>query len=134
MTEPQLRVSREYGDTMPVEQLAVSDETRQSTYTRQITEDERNSFNQEIVDLSVEESALIVEKKATMKHLNGEIKLKREFINTNLDRVRTGQMEVPDTISVFFDRDNLKVHEYNSKGERTLVRKMKPEEAQYLIK
>jgi hypothetical protein len=43
-------------------------------------------------------------------------------------------MEVPDTISVFFDRDNLKVHEYNSKGERTLVRKMKPEEAQYLIK
>lgn len=127
-------MSREYGETMPVEELESADSVRTDTYQRPITEEERASYNELIVELSMKVDDKEEEKKATVKMFSEEIKDLKARRKDSIKTVKAGTIETVDTLRTFYDFDAAKVHEYNSKGERVLVRRMKPEERQMHIK
>lgn len=128
-----LMVSREYGDTMDPDMLHLANGTRDDSYYRPITEDERNASNEDVVSMSHEIESLEDSKKETMKQFTDQIKEIKGERKERLRRLKEGTVEEFDTIHVFMDHDNAKVHEYNSKGERILVRTMKPAERQTRI-
>lgn len=115
---------------MPLDQLVLAPSQRTDTYRREITEEERNSYNQEIADLSVLIDDKEDEKKATVKMLGDEIKMSKASRKVAITAVKSGGIEVVDSIFSFADYKENKVHEYNSKGERILTRHMKPNERQ----
>ena len=117
-----------FGETMPLDQLVLAPSQRTDTYRREITEEERNSYNQEIADLSVLIDDKEDEKKATVKMLGDEIKMSKASRKVAITAVKSGGIEVVDSIFSFADYKENKVHEYNSKGERILTRRMKPNE------
>jgi hypothetical protein len=130
-----MRVQREkptmeFGEYMPLDQLVLANTTRQDKYPRPITEDERNSFNQEIADGTIaldEKEEAKKEAAAMFRDEIKEIKLGRKVA---IDAVRTGQITVNDTMHTFYDYEAGKVHEYNSQGQRILSRRIKPNELQ----
>ena len=123
-----MQVVREYGDTMDIDTLHMADETRHDTYDRQITEDERVSFGEEVVQLSNKILDDQDEKKAQAKMLGDQIKA-NEARRKDVARIlKRGTVTTDTKVSTFFDRATLKVHEYNSLGERILTRKMRPDE------
>lgn len=119
-----------FGETMSLDQLVLAPSQRTDTYRREITEEERNSYNQEIADLSVLIDDKEDEKKATVKMLGDEIKMSKASRKVAITAVKSGGIEVVDSIFSFADYKENKVHEYNSKGERILTRRMKPNERQ----
>lgn len=123
----------EYGDTMPPEQLVLANGTRTATYSRAITEEERNGYNQQIADNTIEIMQKEEAKKDAAKMYNDEIKSIKLERATAIGAVRTGSVDVTDTVHTFFDYDAGKVHEYNANGERILTRRIKPSETQTTI-
>lgn len=133
-----MRVQREtpalvFEDHMPMDQLILAPSQRTDTYTRPITEEERNSLNQEIADLTIRIDDKEDEKRAQVKLYNDELKADKERRKDASKSIRTGVTQVVDTIYAYPDFGNNKIHEYNSKGERILTRRMKPSEAQTSI-
>lgn len=133
-----MRVQREtpalvFEDRMPMDQLILAPSQRVDKYTRPITEEERNSFNQEIADLTIRIDDKEDEKRAQTKMYNDDLKADKESRKAASKSIRTGMMEVADTIYSFPDFAENKVHEYNSMGERILTRRMKPNERQITI-
>lgn len=123
-----MQVVREYSDTMDLDMLHMADETRHDTYDRQITEDERVSFGEEVVQLSNSILDDQEEKKAQAKMLGDQIKAS-EARRKEVSRIlKKGTLLTDTTVSTFFDRQNLKVHEYNSLGHRLRQRPMRPDE------
>lgn len=129
-TARSLKVSREYGETMPVDSLHLADAIRSDTYERTITEEERASYGEKVIELSMEVDNKEDEKKATVKMFSDDIKAAKEQRKEVLKTLKKGTVETADKIHTFYDFDNAKVHEYNSNGERVIVRRMKPEERQ----
>lgn len=135
MSEPahKLKVSREYGETMPIESLGMADAVRTDTYDRAITEEERASYGEKVVELSMEVDNKEDEKKATVKMFSDDIKAAKTERKDVLKIMKKGTIETADKIHTFYDFETAKVHEYNSIGERVAVRRMKPEERQLNI-
>ena len=129
-----MRVSREYGETMDLDQLAMADQTRQDHYERDITEQERSSFGEEVVALTLESEDKADEKKAYVKMLGDEIKLANARRRDVVKMLKRGQVTTATEVSTFFDHETLKVHEYNSIGERISIRTMKPAERQTFLR
>lgn len=123
-----LRVSRSYGETVPVEQLHVADGVRTDTYFRPITPMERESFAEKVVQLSSTVEDTEEQKKAHTADFNAVIKDAKTERRELLRNLKRGTIEVADQIHVFYDHDNYRVHEYNSKGELVGTRRMRPEE------
>lgn len=118
---------------MPLDRLILAPSTRTDIYFRPITDDERNSFNQEITDTTIRISDKEAEKRKTAKMFRAELKAMREGRAEAIKAIKSGQTEVLDTIHAFPDYENNTVHEYNSRGERILSRRMKPSERQTSI-
>lgn len=123
----------EYGDTMPPGRLVLANSTRKATYSRAITEEERNGYNQQIADNTIEILQKEEAKKDAARMYNDEIKSIKLERATAIGAVRTGSVDVTDTVHTFFDYDAGKVHEYNANGERILTRRIKPSETQTTI-
>lgn len=132
-TNTALRVAREYGDTIPVELLGSADATRIDSYYRPITEDERACHNQDIADLTVKITDVEEEKKASNKSFAEDIKAKKAARSVSVKVVKSGQVEVVDTIHTYMDYDRLMVYEYNTQGHITGSRRMTPKERQMKI-
>lgn len=130
MAEPasNLRVSREYGDTIDVEMLQVANEIKMERYYRPVTEDERVALGEQLINLSTKLEDVEEEKKATTKMFNDQIKEIKASKKAALTPLRSGQMEEADAISYFMDPETHSVHGYNPKGKRVIVRRMTPEE------
>lgn len=130
---PVLRVSREYTDIIAPEMLEMADELREDFYDRSITDEERAAYGEQVIELSSRIEDKTEEKKAMSKMLGDEIKAAGKERRDVLATLKRKVVSQPDTIRVFKDFDNLRIHEYNSKGERTLTRRMRPEERQTQI-
>lgn len=132
MAEPatSLRVSREYGETMPMEMLAGADSIRTDTYFRKISDDERVAYGEEVVSLSATVEDKQEEKKQTVKMFQEDIKHATTKRREILKIMKSGEVEVLGGVHTFYDFDNLKVHEYNERGERIATRRMRPDERQ----
>lgn len=127
-TNTALRVSRQYGDQMPIEQLAVADAVRNGTYHRRITDDERASYAEKVVQLSSTIEDTEEAKKEHTSHFNETIKDAKAERRELLRSMKRGTVEVSDQIHQFMDHDHYTVHEYNSEGVRVGMRRMRPEE------
>jgi hypothetical protein len=125
-----LRVSRTYSETIDVELLELADDIRHDTYMRDITEDERVSYNESILSLSEQIYRKEDEKKAMMKMLADELKALKASHKAAVKISFSGQIEEADKIATFLDHDTRTAHEYNSKGERITKRRLRPEERQ----
>lgn len=123
----------EYGDKMDLDRLVLATSTRTDTYRRPISEAERASYAQEVTDLSIEIEDKEAEKKETMKMYSDGIKDAKERRRTAITTLKSGVVEVADTIYTHIDAETMRVHEYNSAGERILTRRMKPSETQTTI-
>ena len=126
--ESTLRVSREYGDTIPLAQLKVADMERMDKYERPITDDERISFGEKVVHLSATVEDNEEEKKAQSAMYNENIKKAKSERRDLLRIMKRSRIEIADTIYTYLDHDRLTVHEYNSEGVRVNERRMRPEE------
>lgn len=119
---------REYGETMDMDMLHMADETRTDVYDRTITDDERASYGEEVAQLTNRILDDQDEKKATTKMFNDQIKANEGRRKEVARILKRGTVMTDTTVSTFFDRQTMKVHEYNALGERILSRKMRPEE------
>lgn len=127
-TAKELSVVREFGDTMDLDTLHMADETRTDVYDRTITDDERASYGEEVAQLTNRILDDQDEKKATTKMFNDQIKANEGRRKEVARILKRGTVLTDTTVSTFFDRQTMKVHEYNALGERILSRKMRPEE------
>lgn len=120
-----LAVSREYGETMPVELLVHATTTRKDKYTRKINDEERAYMNEEITRLTLSIDDTEDEKKEVTAGFNARLKEEKAIRKDMSKKVRTGMIEVDDDIHVFECYETMRVHEYNSQGERTATKRMK---------
>lgn len=128
-----LTVSRKFGPTMPVEELAMADMSVTEAITRKITEDERQGYNEEIAQLSLKISDEEAEKKEVVDGYKLSLKAKRKELASSLQVVKTGEREQLLPVAVFMDWDNLKVWKYKPDGEMLSVRAMTSKERQRKI-
>jgi hypothetical protein len=130
MAEPasNLRVSREYGDTIDLDMLQVAHDITQDRYFRPLTEEERVAMGEDLVKLSVQLDETELEKKEYTKMLGDKIKEIKANKAVVLQPLRTGQLEEADTLYSFMEPETHSVHVYNSKGVRVHERKMTSKE------
>lgn len=128
-----MRVSRTYGDTMPVSELALADFSETKKVSRTITEDERAALSSSVTELSIQEEDTKDAKKASTAAYNATLKSIALEKKGLLRSLRTGRRDIEAAVACFKDFDNLKIHEYDEEGNRTLTRRMTAEEAQLEI-
>jgi hypothetical protein len=134
-TNTALKVSREYGDTMPLATLATADVTGIETFTREITQDERATLSSGVTETSIHEEDVMDEKKEQTAVYNAELKKLKGEKKRMLHSLRSGRTEVAETVHTFYDFDNGMTHKYDERGHRIgTPRRMTPTEAQLDIK
>jgi hypothetical protein len=131
--EPLLKVSREYGDTMPVEHLISADSKETKVYSRKLEEGERASINQGLADITVRAEVLAEERKSTMDDLRQRKKALEKEQKRLVKAVRTGQIDHAGVLYTYLERERGKAHIYNENGVLMASRRMTPEEAQLQI-
>lgn len=129
-----LKVSRDYGDSMPKDMLALADHAETETFTRPITEEERTILSSGVTELSIREEDVTDEKKVVTAGYNATLKGIKLEKKGNLRALRTGRTEVEETVFTFLDHDAGKTHKYDMEGNRISTRRMTPTEAQLVIK
>lgn len=129
-----LKVSREYGDTIPVDMLALADKSEPETFSRSITDEERAILSSGVTELSIREEDITEEKKEQVAMYNADLKKIKAEKKSSLRALRTGRTEVAGTVHTFFDFDNGKTFKYDDRGLLVSSRRMTPTEAQLQIK
>lgn len=129
-----LKVSREYGDTIPLSMLAIADNSKVETYTRAITEEERSILSSGVTEISIKEEDVAEEKKEQVAMYNADLKKFKLEKKSNLRALRTGRTEVAEMVHTFLDTENGKTHKYDAHGNLISTRRMTPTEAQLQIK
>ena len=124
----------EFGETMPIGDLALADEAIDRKYYDDITDDERIQVGQSLVELlqkdeSDKEEAAIWAKhfRERRKETSAELKKKTNFL-------RTGRIERTGTVFKYIEAAKGMVHFYDQNGKFLEKRRMNAEEAQLTIK
>lgn len=129
-----LKVSREYGDTMPENMLALADQVGEETFTRQATDAEKAVLLSSLSEIVIREEQTADEKKESAKLYNEQLKELRSEKKEIVRVVRTGVVEVCEQVFTFLDPDRAMVHKYDIGGKRIASRRMTTKEAQLEIK
>ena len=99
-------------------------------YLKHFTEEELDSFKEDIAETSIEINDLEDEKKAIVKEINEKIKKAKEQRREALGRFKDKSEHINEKCFVLIESEERQVGYYNPKGELVHTRATLPSEAQ----
>lgn len=123
------------GDGSPMDKIQFmrdnADDIQENySYQKTLDDDELAAEKDEFTALSISIQQITEEKERIMAEINERLKVKKELAKTSLMLLRTGRMEVSETVYFIKDENEGKIGTYNQNGVLLYERPMKATERQ----
>lgn len=133
-TAQTLRVSRNFGSQMDIEELQLADRSEDQIVARKITEEERVAYLEENYQTSKAIQKEMDELKAIADEYKARIKVLKNQAKATMRVLNTGERDEMQTMAIFDDWDSFRVYTYGPDGRFVAVRPMTSKEKQLQIK
>ena len=113
---------------------ANADKVELMTYAKRLEADQLNQIKESLVDLNVNLSALVEDKKEYVKSANAEIKPIKKEMARIISLINSQTEQVEEECYKFIDQEEGMVAWYNEQGDLITSRRIYPNERQLQIK